>query len=193
MKKILVLICCGIFCLGAGPNGPDQGVLKKEARLAAKEFMETLKGHLQTAIKKDGPVHAIRVCSQEAPRIASRISRERGWEVGRTSLQLRNHANLPEVWERAILEEFAEKQAQRTKAENLEYAEVVDVNGEKRFRYMKAIPTQEVCLLCHGQELAAEVKEQLAEDYPYDQGAGFVVGDLRGAFSIEVPFLPPAK
>lgn len=187
MKKILVLMCCGFFCLGAGPICPDQVALVKEARLATEEFSETLKGHLQAAIKKDGPVQAIQVCSEEAPRIASRMSRERGWAVSRTSLHPRNPANLPEAWEQAVLRKFAEKHATGTAAKKLEYCEVVKLYGENRVRYMQAIPTGEVCLLCHGQELASAVKQQLAKDYPHDQGTGFSVGDLRGAFTIVIP------
>ena len=187
MKKMLIVICCGFFCLGAGPNCSDQADLEKEARLAVKEFMATLKGHLQAAVKKDGPVHAIQICSEEAPRIASRISRERGWEVGRTSLRLRNPANLPEAWELTVLRTFAEEHAAGIEAEKLEYCEMATLDGKQRLRYMKAIPTQEVCLLCHGQQLADDVEQQLAKDYPHDRGRGFVLGELRGAFTIEMP------
>ena len=52
---------------------------------------------------------------------------------------------------------------------------------------MKAIPTQEICLQCHGENLHGEVVEQLANHYPHDQATGFAVGDIRGAFTIEVP------
>ena len=49
---------------------------------------------------------------------------------------------------------------------------------------MKAIPTQPLCLACHGQEIAPPVAEKLAELYPGDKATGFEEGDLRGAFVV---------
>ncbi|KZY78149.1 hypothetical protein A3742_23470 [Oleiphilus sp. HI0071] len=55
-------------------------------------------------------------------------------------------------------------------------------NGE--FRYMKAIPTAAVCLVCHGSDIAAPVAKKIASLYPQDQATGFTEGELRGAFSL---------
>jgi hypothetical protein len=192
MKRLLLAAVFGFFCLGAGPACRDAAELEQEARAATRDFMTTLKGHLGAAIKEGGPAHAIGVCSEVAPRIAARISRERGWEVGRTSLRLRNTANLPEAWEEEILERFAGEHEAGAAVAQLEYSDVVEVSGEKRFRYMKAIPTQEICLQCHGENLHGEVREQLSRDYPHDQATGFALEDIRGAFTIEMP-LPETK
>jgi hypothetical protein len=42
-----------------------------------------------------------------------------------------------------------------------------------------------MCLTCHGSEIDAEVREQLAADYPMDRATGFEAGDLRGVFWVE--------
>jgi len=53
---------------------------------------------------------------------------------------------------------------------------------------MKAIPTGEGCLKCHGQNIAPEITAKLKENYPDDKATGFKLGDVRGAFSIIQPW-----
>ncbi len=69
------------------------------------------------------------------------------------------------------------------------YAEIVAEPNGKYFRFMKAIPVQDQCLVCHGDKnnLQPEVKALLNERYPHDQATGYKVGDLRGAVSIKRP------
>ena len=45
------------------------------------------------------------------------------------------------------------------------------------------------CLQCHGKvdDLAPEVRDVLAKNYPQDRATGFAAGDLRGWFWVEVP------
>ena len=69
----------------------------------------------------------------------------------------------------------------------MEYAEVVAEGGKQYFRYMKAIPTGELCLKCHGAEIEPGVKAKLDELYPNDKARGFKLGDIRGAFTIKQP------
>jgi hypothetical protein len=70
----------------------------------------------------------------------------------------------------------------------LEHHEVVEQDGKKVFRWMKAIPTAKVCLNCHGGDtVAAPVEAKLKELYPTDQARGYSVGDIRGAFTITQP------
>ena len=48
----------------------------------------------------------------------------------------------------------------------------------------------QLCVTCHGESLAPDVQERLAERYPTDRATGYRVGDLRGVFWAE---LPPAR
>ena len=52
---------------------------------------------------------------------------------------------------------------------------------------MKAIPTGELCLVCHGTQIAPQVLEKLDALYPRDEARGFSAGDIRGAFTITQP------
>ncbi len=57
-------------------------------------------------------------------------------------------------------------------------------NKDGQFRFAKAIKVAPVCLNCHGQTIAPEVKQALNEHYPNDLATGYRLGDLRGIFSI---------
>lgn len=160
-----------------------------EARIASsrtviKEFASSLKGDLQAAIKSGGPVEAIEVCSDKAPAIAASLSSAHDMQVSRTSLKFRNPDNKPDAWETEVLEQFEVRLASGEPVTAIEFSETVTVGESQAFRYMKAIPTAEVCLNCHGADLPPEVAAQLDELYPGDLARGFKEGDIRGAFSI---------
>ena len=59
-----------------------------------------------------------------------------------------------------------------------------DAEGQPRFQYMSAIPTQGMCLKCHGTSIDPKVQAKLKELYPRDQATGFSEGELRGAFVV---------
>jgi len=163
------------------------------SRATAAEFMKTLKGELMQAMQAGGPVSAIGVCKLRAPAIAAELGALKGWQIGRTSLKPRNLANAPDEWERARLESFEQRKQAGEDPAQIEYYEVVDQQGQPVFRYMKAIPTAELCLACHGAKIDPAVAAKLAELYPRDQALGYKVGDIRGAFTFIEPLSPPAE
>ncbi|MGO8955427.1 MAG: DUF3365 domain-containing protein [Rhodomicrobium sp.] len=174
------------FHASAEQNLGPEDVLAAQARGITAQFAEKLKSQLTGAMKAEGPVKAIEVCKVAAPAIAGEVSTE-GWTVGRTSLKLRNSKSKPDAWEKQTLESFEAEKAKGADPNKLERSEIVSVNGVRVFRYMKAIPTAELCLTCHGSDLKASVKAKLAELYPDDQATGFKLGDIRGAFTLSKP------
>lgn len=158
-----------------------------EARALIGQFTTELQGELGAAIKQGGPVAAVAVCKARAPAITEQVSTAGGWQVGRTSLKTRNPANAPDPWETRVLEQFEQRKARGEPAQGMRYAEVVDLDGQKTYRYMQAIPTAEVCLACHGSALAPDLAEALDKAYPDDQARGYALGDIRGAFTLEKP------
>lgn len=159
-----------------------------QARAAVKSLGESLKAQLMEAIKAGGPGTAISVCRTIAPELAAQVSQASGLTVGRTALRVRNPANAPDEWERAVLMAFARQIAAGADPQTLEHAETVtDASGAATFRYMKAIPMgAEPCLTCHGAPEPA-LKAEIARLYPQDQATGFRPGELRGAFTVEGP------
>lgn len=99
----------------------------------------------------------------------------------------RNAINAPDKWELNVLSTFEARKAKGESLDNMVFSETVNENGKKYFRFMKAIPTGEVCLKCHGTDIEQPVVSKLDELYPADQARGYKAGDIRGAFSIKQP------
>ncbi len=159
----------------------DKKALKNEAISIVKQFGGALKPELGKAMKMGGPVHAIDVCSVQAPAIANRLSKETGWDVRRVSLKARNSKTaIPDSWEAKVLKEFDKRQAAGESVKKMAYAEVVD----GQFRFMKAQGVEPVCLACHASEIGAPVEVALKKSYPNDMARGYSLGQVRGAFSL---------
>ena len=86
-----------------------------------------------------------------------------------------------------MLTRFDERKAAGESVDTMAVAEVVQGDGGKQFRFMKAIPTGEVCLACHGSTITPEVAAALDQAYPGDPARGYALGDVRGAFSLAKP------
>jgi len=171
---------------GAEEKAVSNETLAAEARGITAQFADKLKGELMGAMKVDGPLKAIEVCQVSAPALASDASAN-GWTVGRTSLKVRNPNNAPDEWEKRVLEDFDAAKSNGADASKLQRFEIVEKNGARTFRIMKAIPTAEMCLTCHGEVLKEPVKAKLAELYPQDRATGYKEGDIRGAFTLSRP------
>ena len=191
MKSLNALLLTALV-YHAGAPAAEPAPRVAESRAAAAEFMQTLKGELLRGMQAGGPVDAIGVCKLRAPAIAAEVGERKGWRAGRTSLRLRNPANAPDDWERAGLESFEQRKQAGEDPATLEYYAVVEQGGKPVFRYMKAIPTAELCVTCHGEKIDPAVAAKLTELYPQDQARGYNVGDIRGAFTFIEPLSPPA-
>lgn len=173
--------------VAAAAAAQNSGGNIEEARALVKAYAENLKKELKSALESEGAAQAIEVCHLKAPDIATEMSQQSGWTVRRTSLKVRILEDAPDKWEYKILKDFEQREEAGEDPGKMEYAEVTEKEGKRYFRYMKAIPTRQICLKCHGEEIRPEVKKQLDSLYPYDQAVGFSVGDIRGAFSLAKP------
>jgi len=184
--RMNILAAALVACALAVPAfaDDDMDTLIAESRAAIKGFGANLKAELVSAIEAGGPEHAIGVCNMAAPGIAADRSVAFEGRVGRTSLKRRNAANAPDGWELAVLEDFEARKAAGADIKALDHAEIVTENGQRIFRYMKAIPTAQVCTNCHGTDLKPEVSAMIDDLYPTDQARGFSAGDIRGAFTL---------
>jgi hypothetical protein len=163
----------------------------ERSRQLATQLGSELKGELGKAIEAGGPVAAIGVCSTRAPEIAARLSRESGASVGRTALRVRNPANAPDDLQRTLLEQFAGEMTSGGFQPPLEAAFEIRRGEQVERRYMRAIPTEPLCLTCHGKTLAPDLAAAIARAYPADQATGFEQGQLRGAFTVTWPAAAP--
>jgi len=186
MKQFMMLIAVAVLCSG-NAMAEDYKEEVAASRATVKEFLQSLKGELQAGMQEGGPVNAIGVCKLTARGIANTYSARKGWSVARTSLKLRNPENAPDMWELGVLEDFERRKHAGEDPAKMEYYEATEQDGEKVLRYMKAIPTAELCVVCHGTEIDPYVDARLKELYPQDQARGFKPGDIRGAFTIIQP------
>jgi hypothetical protein len=187
MRKLAVLL----VTLGSLPfgqaNADDDANLEAfvlESRAMVKAFATTLKSELMAAMEEGGPGQAVAVCNAIAPEIAADMSQSASWTIGRTSHRVRNPANAPDEWETMVLDGFMQRAQAGESLATMETVEVVESDGHETYRYMKAIPTGELCLTCHGTQIDPELKAQIDAIYPADQATGFELGELRGAFTI---------
>lgn len=182
-----VILCLGLSLLainGYSDQQADNASQSAAAKAAIQELAGALQAELKDAIQSGGPVAAIEVCNTEAMPITRKVSAEQGLQVSRVSLKNRNPSNQPNEWQTAVLEEFERQKAAGKDVATLVWSETVETGDVREFRFMKAIPTGDVCLLCHGAQLAPGVSQVLAERYPDDKATGFAVGDIRGAFVV---------
>jgi mono/diheme cytochrome c family protein len=189
MKKKFVTMAGAVIgatlLLGLSAQADDAALLEN-ARTVAGAVPPKLLDVLNQEIAKDGVVSAIGVCNEKAPQMARNASEQTGWAIRRVSLRNRNPKAVPDNWERAGLEDFDRRAAAGEALSGLEKFGVVEADGRKEYRYMKALPVQRVCVACHGP--AASIKPEVAEKikalYPDDKGVGYELGQIRGAITI---------
>ncbi|MFN0252761.1 MAG: DUF3365 domain-containing protein [Kofleriaceae bacterium] len=147
----------------------------------AGNLKKALVAELGTAIGKGLP-NAIEVCQTRAPAIAAALSTD-GARVGRTTRRPRNPSNRAEGWKLDALAQFEDQHA---RAQPLKTATFSRVLPDGRVAYAEPLVIQELCVTCHGTELANEVRTALAARYPSDEATGYAVGDLRGIVWVEL-------
>lgn len=155
----------------------NESKFKEAGAEAVQPFKKNLKQALVVGLEK-GPVSAISACRMAAPQLAEEASTG-GVKIGRSSLKLRNPQNAPKPWMQPLLEAYEHSPEQREPA-------VVAID-DATVGYVEPIFLQPLCVTCHGESLAPELKAKIDELYPEDQATGYAPGDLRGVFWAELP------
>lgn len=189
MKSIPFSIALGVASLSANLYAADdvQTRYLEESRKTAQEFMQKLGGTLKQQLETGGAESAIAVCKQIAPALAAEYSKD-GRVVKRVSLKPRNKTlGTPDAWETQMLQSFEHSLREGNPISGMEASTVREDPDGRWFRYMKAIPTQPMCLQCHGlpYQIPDGVKALLAQEYPDDRATGYSAGAIRGAVSIK--------
>lgn len=189
--KFPFLVLAAALASASSLASAEELALMTEARAAATSLPPRLVTALNEEIARSGPEGAIPVCRDMAPKMAKEIVASTGWQLKRVTLKARNPQRAtPDAWERATLEEFDRRAGAGENPGKLEKGEVVELpDGTRAFRYAKALPTQALCLNCHGPEdkLTAAVKARLTEHYPQDRATGYSEGQIRGAIVATKP------
>ena len=183
MKKLLA----ATLALTALSTWADDAALIAETKMTALGIPPKLLQMVQEEIDNGSYHGAIAACSEKAPKMAAAASQNTGWAIRRVSLKNRNPKATPDTWERAVLEDFDRRRAAGENPAMIEKAEIISEGDKRTLRYMKALPTQALCLNCHGgpDKIAAEVKARLTEIYPDDKAVGYSEGQIRGALTVK--------
>jgi hypothetical protein len=186
MRNVWMGTLIGVAALAHGAAFAQEAAWVGDARKVAMSVPPKLIAVLTEEIGKGGPEGAILVCRDKAPEMAKAASSETGWTIRRVSLRNRNPKAVPDAWERAALEDFDRRAAAGVSPATLEKAEIVTEDGKQSYRYMRALPVQELCTQCHGtpDKLSPAVKAKLEALYPGDKAVGYKPGDIRGAMTI---------
>ncbi|HSO06800.1 MAG TPA: DUF3365 domain-containing protein [Pelomicrobium sp.] len=187
---ILVMACAG---LAGGVLAGEQDDARMKAfiaagREAADMLVKQIGGELRREMEASGVLRGVIVCKYTAPEVANMLSRQTGMRVTRVSLRPRNPAlGFPDPWEQKTLAEFERRAANGERPAQLEHWELVNEPQGRFLRYMKAIPTQKLCLNCHGpvEGIPEVIKAQIAAEYPHDRAVGFREGSIRGAVAVK--------
>ncbi len=162
----------------------EEAVFVEKGRLIAATTFAALSTKLQEALQQGGVKQAIAYCQLAAIPLTDSLSVAQGAEIRRTSLKFRNPQNAPTPTEKRILEEY-EKTIKAGKA----LKPLVRKNKQGQIAFYAPIKVNAFCLQCHG-ELGQTLQEEdyaiIKERYPGDQALGYVDGDLRGMWSIQL-------
>ena len=184
MKRLILVAIFLLLATQTSAGAPASQTDVDAAKMAVKSFAGALKTELTTVMQVAGPVAAIDVCNTRARPIADLVSEEKGMQLSRVSLKNRNPDNAPNDWQQAVLLDFEAQKDSGKSISGLAWSETAETEQGREFRFMKAIPTGGVCLVCHGSAISPEVEQKLAELYPHDKATGFKEGDIRGAFVV---------
>ncbi|MDP2795214.1 MAG: DUF3365 domain-containing protein [Sulfurisoma sp.] len=186
MRKTLIAAAFAAVSVSAIAQ---EGNLLQDVRQTAMSMPPKLLEVLDAEIKKSGHAEAMVVCRDKAPAMAKALSEAKGMQIRRVSLKNRNPKATPDAWEKKILEDFEKRTAGGEKPGVLEASEIVMEDGKRVMRYMKALPTQDLCLACHGTDdrIDKDVKAKLKELYPDDKAVGYSAAQIRGAITVRKP------
>ncbi|SIO16535.1 Protein of unknown function [Rhodovulum sp. ES.010] len=181
---IVAGLAASLASTAAEAEADEVAELAAEGQALMMSFGAALKSALLDAIEAGGPVNAIAVCNTKAPEIAAKLSTG-SWTVARSSHRLRNPENAPDAFTAEAVEAFLAREAAGAPVEGLSATGIIDKSGQRVFHMVKAIPTAELCVTCHGGDtVKPPVEAKLAELYPQDRARGFAVGDMRGVFTL---------
>jgi len=175
-SKLLFGVFISTSILTMATNAAD----KEAANDLAMALQKDLGTVLMTAMMEDGPMAALHVCNLEAQDITANHDGDKA-KVTRISHRNRNALNeVPEEFAEKYAELMDNYQASEGKAKAVDFIS----EGEQHIS-MRAIPTAQHCLVCHGGNIEPELKAEIDRLYPNDEAVDFNLGEMRGAFLIE--------
>ncbi|WP_339833741.1 DUF3365 domain-containing protein [uncultured Flavobacterium sp.] len=136
--------------------------------------------NLMGTIQKKGTLEALAFCNIQAMPLTDGMSLKYNATIKRVSDKNRNPNNKANAEELVYIAQF-----KKEIAENKESKPVVVDKGEK-VQFYYPIPTNTMCLQCHGKpkNIKPEVLQKIKVLYPKDLAVGYGENEVRGIWSI---------
>ncbi|TIX49746.1 c-type heme family protein [Alteraurantiacibacter aquimixticola] len=182
----LALAACSAQQQVAPPTPLDEAAIRERSAPVAQAFQVALQSQLVAAMSEGGPMQAVEVCHEAAPRIAAEQSAASGAEVRRVSDRNRNPDG-------GLTPDLAPHYAELAAQPLVDGAPATRIwqSGEgegARINYLSAIPMRDQpCAACHGSDIDPQLKARIDALYPQDAATGFAAGELRGALLVSWP------
>jgi hypothetical protein len=172
------------------PTGPlmpaQQAAAIVEGKTIVEEAFSLLSSNLQSAIASGGVTNALPYCSLAASPLTASIAERHGVTLQRVSHKPRNPGARADAVEQHVLGRFEAQLAIGVPLEPLATNVIV---GQATF-FAPIVLNNELCLNCHGvpgQDIQPETLAVIRELYPQDEATGFRLGELRGAWRVDMP------
>lgn len=134
--------------------------------------------NLMGAIQSKGTLHAMEFCNLKAIPLTDSMSTYYNAKIRRVSERNRNPNNKANAEELKYIEQFKADLATK-----IEFKPVVLEKGNQ-VQFYYPIPTNTMCLQCHGTQIKPEVSKQILKLYPNDLAVGYNENEIRGIWSI---------
>lgn len=136
--------------------------------------------NLMGTIQKEGTEKALAFCNHEAVPLTDSMSVRYNAKIKRVSDKNRNPNNKANAEELIYIEQFKKDLAEKKEVKPI----VVEEGEQVHFYY--PIPTNTMCLQCHGkpEAIKPEVVKKIKELYPNDLAVGYGENEVRGIWSI---------
>jgi hypothetical protein len=192
---LLLLAGCSKTTDPAGsPPTPPLAVLSAEVRNAAvqrgkaiaAETFSLLSSNLQSALQQGGVSNALPFCSLAASPLTAGMAGKHGVGLRRVTHKPRNPASRPDATELAVLKHFEAGLTGTNPPPPL----VTNFTAGTVTFFAPIVLNNELCLKCHGEparDISAENLALIHQHYPQDEATGFKLGQLRGAWRIDLP------
>lgn len=139
---------------------------------------QVLGKNLMETIQKKGTLEALNFCNVQAIPLTDSMSVKYHSKIKRVSDKNRNSENKANEEELIYLEQFKNDLANKRESKPI----VKEIDGKIQFYY--PIPTNAMCLQCHGKQIKPEVQRQILKLYPHDLAVGYDENEVRGIWSI---------
>ena len=161
----------------------QEAITKGEA--SAMLLIKTLGKNMKKNMKSGGPMQALDFCSNEAYSLTQKVNKklDKSTKVKRISTKNRSPLNKPSKEEAQVL---ADLQKLQDEGKTLpKYILTKEKNGDYKY-YKPLLISKQVCLKCHGNLKASQLKSAIHKRYPNDSAMGYKMGDLRGAVVVQM-------